>query len=52
MQELIDSLKQLLIQFAPHIQNVGSVEEAHHAFLHMEESDEYFHKYSTGIINI
>ena len=44
-QELVPSLKQLIIGFGPYLRQSGSVEQAEDSILHMEENDENFHRY-------
>ena len=43
-EDLVKSLKQLVISFGPYIREAGSAEQAEELLLHMEESDENFHR--------
>ena len=43
--DLTKSLKQLLTSFTPYIREAGSAEQTEQAILHLEESDENFHRY-------
>ncbi|KAK2192197.1 hypothetical protein NP493_37g10001 [Ridgeia piscesae] len=44
-EELVASLKQLVISFCPYIKESGSVEQAEDSIVHMEENNENFHRY-------
>ncbi len=44
-EELVASLRQLVISFRPYIREAGSAEQAEEALLHMEEINENFHRY-------
>jgi len=43
---LINSINQLILGCTPYIRDVQSVEEVQHGYLHMEENNKDFHKYS------
>ena len=43
-EELVASLKQLVISFCPYIKESGSVEQAEDSIVHMEENNENFHR--------
>ena len=42
--QLIASLKQLILNSGPMIKDAGSQEQAEDVLLHLEESDENFHR--------
>ena len=42
--DLVTSLRQLVVSFAPHIKVAGSAERALDAITHLEEYDEKFHR--------
>ena len=44
-EELVASLKQLVISFCPYIKESGSVEQAEDSIVHMEENNENFHRF-------
>lgn len=43
-EELLVNLRQLISSFEPYIREAGSSEQAEETLLHLEESDENFHK--------
>ena len=43
-EELVTSLKQLIISFSPYLKEAGTVEQAEETLLHLEENDENFHR--------
>ena len=44
-EELVASLKQLVISFCPYIKEAGSVEQAEDSIVRMEENNENFHRF-------
>lgn len=44
-EDLVQSLKQLVISFEPHIREAGSADNVEETLRHLEENDENFHRY-------
>ena len=43
-EELVNSLKDLIINLGPYVRDAGSVEQAESTLTHLEEVDNRFHK--------
>lgn len=48
-EDLKNNIRQLIIDFEPHIREAGNFEIAEETLIHLEENEQHFHRFSQCI---
>lgn len=51
-EDLKNNIRQLIIDFEPHIRESGNFEIAEETLIHLEESDQHFHRLEDFILDV